>query len=85
MPNYLVQWAAIQWAKKRGCTRYDLWGIPNTDLITLEAEFQNRHDGLWGVYRFKRGFGGQYVQSIGAYDYVHRSAFYQLYKFTRNL
>ncbi|MBN1221338.1 MAG: peptidoglycan bridge formation glycyltransferase FemA/FemB family protein [Anaerolineae bacterium] len=83
MPNYLVQWAAIQWAKNQDCTRYDLWGIPDADPATLEAEFQHRHDGLWGVYRFKRGFGGQFVQSIGAYDYIYNPLVYQLYKLYR--
>ncbi len=27
MPMYAAQWAAIRWAKARGCIRYDLWGI----------------------------------------------------------
>jgi peptidoglycan pentaglycine glycine transferase (the first glycine) len=85
MPSYLTQWAAICWAKNQGCTRYDLWGIPDADLATLEAEFQNRHKGLWGVYRFKRGFGGQVIQSIGAYDYVYNPLLYQLYKLRRQL
>lgn len=83
MAAYLIQWAAIRWAKSQGCTRYDLWGIPNADLATLEAEFEQRHDGLWGVYRFKRGFGGQWARSIGAFDYVYNPLFYQLYKLYR--
>jgi lipid II:glycine glycyltransferase (peptidoglycan interpeptide bridge formation enzyme) len=83
MPSYLIQWVAIQWARQQGCTRYDLWGIPNADLATLEAEFQNRSDGLWGVYRFKRGFGGRYVQSLGAFDYVYNPVLYRLYKLRR--
>lgn len=29
MPNHALQWAAIKWAKARGATRYDLWGIPD--------------------------------------------------------
>ncbi|MEZ4708221.1 MAG: peptidoglycan bridge formation glycyltransferase FemA/FemB family protein, partial [Caldilineaceae bacterium] len=29
MPNHALQWAAIRWAKSRGATRYDLWGIPD--------------------------------------------------------
>ena len=83
MPAYLAQWAAIRWARSRGCRRYDLWGVPDADAATLEAEFQHRHDGLWGVYRFKRGFGGYLVRSIGAYDYVYNRPLYQLYKLRR--
>jgi len=83
MPTYLVQWEAIRWAKAQGCRRYDLWGVPDADAATLEAQFQHRHDGLWGVYRFKRGFGAQVVQSIGAFDYVYTPLLYPLYKLRR--
>ncbi|MCX6019429.1 MAG: peptidoglycan bridge formation glycyltransferase FemA/FemB family protein [Chloroflexi bacterium] len=67
MPTYLLQWEAMRWARERGCTRYDLWGIPDEDEAVLEAGFESRHDGLWGVYRFKRGFGGVLERSIGAW------------------
>ncbi len=79
MPNYLLQWEAIQWAKERGCLIYDLWGIPDEDEEVLEREFTKRSDGLWGVYRFKRGFGGQVVHYLGAYDYVYSPWLYRLY------
>ena len=67
MPTYLLQWEAMLWARRRGCKTYDLWGIPDEDEATLEANFERRSDGLWGVYRFKRGFGGQVVRYIGAW------------------
>jgi peptidoglycan pentaglycine glycine transferase (the first glycine) len=79
MPNYLLQWEAIKWAKERGCLTYDLWGIPDEEEETLEREFLKRSDGLWGVYRFKRGFGGQVVHYLGAYDYVYSPLLYWLY------
>lgn len=68
MPTYALQWEAIRWARQRGCTAYDLWGIPDADEATLEAEFAARNDGLWGVYRFKRGFGGQSVRFVGLWE-----------------
>jgi len=71
MPTYLLQWEALRWAKSLGCTTYDLWGVPDEDEATLEAEFTRRRDGLWGVYRFKRGFGGHLVRSVGAWDRVY--------------
>ena len=80
MPTYLLQWEAIRWARARGCTRYDLWGVPDADEETLEAEFAGRSDGLWGVYRFKRGFGGQLVRWAGAYDHVLNRPLYQLFE-----
>lgn len=71
MPTYLLQWQAMRWAKARGCASYDLWGVPDAPEETLEASFSNRSDGLWGVYRFKRGFGGQLLRSAGAWDYAY--------------
>ncbi len=68
MPTYLLQWEAMRWARARGCTTYDLWGIPDEDEATLEAEFRERRDGLWGVYRFKRGFGGRVVRYVGTWE-----------------
>jgi peptidoglycan pentaglycine glycine transferase (the first glycine) len=85
MATYGVQWAAIQWAKARGCEFYDLWGIPDEDEVTLEAQFQEREDGLWGVYGFKRGWGGQVVRSAGAWDKVYNPLIYQAYKLALKL
>jgi peptidoglycan pentaglycine glycine transferase (the first glycine) len=81
MAAYGVQWAAIQWAKAKGCTVYDMWGIPDESEATLEAQFETRSDGLWGVYGFKRGWGGQVVRSIGAWDKVYNPLVYAAYKF----
>jgi lipid II:glycine glycyltransferase (peptidoglycan interpeptide bridge formation enzyme) len=68
MPNHALQWAAIGRAKARGCCRYDLWGAP--DVF-------DESDRLWGVYRFKQGFGGQVVQWLGAYDFpINRSLYF---------
>jgi peptidoglycan pentaglycine glycine transferase (the first glycine) len=79
MPTYLLQWEAMQWAKARGCIEYDLWGVPDVDEATLEAQFETRHDGLWGVYRFKRGFGGQVKRAAQALDKVYMPLLYRLY------
>ncbi|MBV6391887.1 MAG: hypothetical protein KPEEDBHJ_01103 [Anaerolineales bacterium] len=79
MPAYLLQWEAIRWAKARGCEEYDLWGVPDEDEETLEAQFESRHDGLWGVYRFKRGFGGQLKRAAQALDRVYNPLPYWLY------
>jgi len=79
MPNYLLQWEAMRWAKSQGCQEYDLWGVPDADLETLEATFATRNDGLWGVYRFKRGFGGELKRSAGTWDRVYNSSLYRLY------
>lgn len=79
MPTYLLQWEAMRWAKSLGCRSYDLYGVPDEDEETLETQFTQRRDGLWGVYRFKRGFGGKLVRSIGAWDHVYAPVRYRLY------
>ncbi len=80
MPTYLLQWEAMRWARQRGCRTYDLWGIPDADERTLEAEFTARRDGLWGVYRFKRGFGGRIVRTIGPWDRPYHLPLYLAYR-----
>jgi lipid II:glycine glycyltransferase (peptidoglycan interpeptide bridge formation enzyme) len=62
MPNHALHWHAIQWAKSRGCTHYDLWGVG----ATSEAGAGNAH----GLYQFKHGFGGHVVEYAGAVDLV---------------
>ena len=85
MPTYALQWAAIQWSRSRGCTSYDLWGVPDQDEETLEDCFAERHDGLWGVYRHKRGYGGQVVRYAGAFDYVYSRPLYRIYSLALKL
>jgi lipid II:glycine glycyltransferase (peptidoglycan interpeptide bridge formation enzyme) len=88
MPAYALQWEAIRWARTQGCSTYDLWGIP--DEVGLAPEdYQHYHEvpaevparsGLWGVWRFKRGFGGRVVRYVGAWDYVYKPVAYKLYR-----
>ena len=79
MPTYLLQWEAIKWAKARGCEEYDLWGVPDEEEAVLEANFEKRHAGLWGVYRFKRGFGGELKRAVQALDRVYNPLLYKAY------
>ncbi|NDJ54111.1 MAG: peptidoglycan bridge formation glycyltransferase FemA/FemB family protein [Chloroflexi bacterium] len=80
MATYGLQWAAIQWARAQGCQVYDMWGIPDTDEESLERAFQDRQDGLWGVYGFKRGFGGRVQRAVGAWDRVYFGPGYLAYQ-----
>jgi peptidoglycan pentaglycine glycine transferase (the first glycine) len=80
MSTYLVQWEAMRWAKDRGCASYDLWGVPDEEFDVLEEGFTTRGDGLWGVYRFKRGFGGQMRRSSGPWDRSYNPVLYNFYK-----
>jgi lipid II:glycine glycyltransferase (peptidoglycan interpeptide bridge formation enzyme) len=62
MPNYLLQWEAIRWAKQEGAPTYDFWGIPETD---------DQSEAMAGVYRFKSGWGGRIVRFPGNYEYIY--------------
>ena len=79
MPTYFLQWEAMKWARTHGCQEYDLWGVPDEDETTLEQNFETRRDGLWGVYRFKRGFGGELKRAVQAMDRVYNPLFYRAY------
>lgn len=60
-PNYRLQWEVMRWAKQHGMTYYDMVGVPRPENL-------NEDDPLWGVYKFKEGFGGEIVDSIGCFD-----------------
>jgi lipid II:glycine glycyltransferase (peptidoglycan interpeptide bridge formation enzyme) len=70
MPNYLLQWEAIRWARAQGAKVYDFWGAPDEFVET---------DRLWGVWRFKAGFNAEVVRTIGAWDYPAWPMGYRLY------
>jgi lipid II:glycine glycyltransferase (peptidoglycan interpeptide bridge formation enzyme) len=70
MPNHLLQWEAMRWARSKGCTVYDFWGAPDR---------LDEFDPMWGVYRFKAGFNGQFTEHIGAYDFVVSRPWYWVY------
>ncbi len=71
MPAYLAQWESLRWAIDRGCTRYDWWGGPRQ----LDPS-----DPLWGIYRFKAGFGAELVRQQGAWDLPVSRPGYAIYR-----
>ncbi|HWP98386.1 MAG TPA: peptidoglycan bridge formation glycyltransferase FemA/FemB family protein [Syntrophomonadaceae bacterium] len=70
MPNYLLQWEMIRWAREQGCTLYDFRGVSG-DL--------NEDNPLYGLYRFKKGFNGELTEFVGEWDMVYSSFFYFLW------
>ncbi len=68
MPNHRLQWEAMRWAKAHGCRIYDLWGVPDEVAHDPDTPIPEPAMGLWGVWRFKRGFGGRVVRYVGAWD-----------------
>lgn len=60
MPVYALQWEAIKISKEKGCKEYDMFGI--------SPGAEQTHQ-MYGLYRFKNGFGGEIYQSLGCWDY----------------
>lgn len=67
----LLHLAAMEEARKRGCTRYNLWGIVGTD------ETSHR---FYGVSEFKRSFGCEELKYTPAHDMVLNSMKYKITK-----
>ena len=71
MPNHLLQWTAIRWAKEQGCWYYNFRGIPD---VLEESQ------PMWGVYLFKSGFGGYAMRSLETHDLAYNPLLYRLYR-----
>ena len=65
MPNYLLQWNMIQWAIETGCRIYDFRGVSG-DI--------SEDNPLYGLYRFKKGFNGDFCEFVGEFNYVFNPA-----------
>lgn len=61
MPNYLLQWNMIRWAIENNCRVYDFRGVSG------DLSEDNPH---YGLYRFKKGFNGEFTEFLGEYDYI---------------
>ena len=70
MPNHLLQWTMIRWAKELGCSLYDFRGVPGS---------ADPDDHLAGLYRFKKGFAAIFTEFIGEYDLVLAPLWYFLW------
>lgn len=59
MPNYLLQWTMIRWANELGCRVYDFRGVSG-DV--------SEDNPLYGLYKFKKGFNGEFTEFAGEFD-----------------
>ncbi len=60
MSPYLLQWDAMRWARSTGATVYD-WHGAATDP-------DDPNDGMARVWHFKKGFGAELFNGVGAWD-----------------
>ncbi len=68
MPTYALQWKAIQIAKENHCLEYDMFGI---------APYADSSHPMYGLYKFKHGFGGEIYHQLGCWDYPIEEDKYQ--------
>ncbi len=73
MPNHLLQWEIMRWAKAQGCTLYDMRGVAK------EVDGQPQDEALAGLNRFKRGFNARYVEYVGEWGAVFSPLWYKLF------
>lgn len=67
---HLIQWEMIKWAKGAGCTIYDFRGV--------SGDLRPEHP-LYGLYRFKEGFGATLETYVGEFDLPIRQGGYALW------
>ncbi len=72
MASSAIMWGAIQFGKKHGLKRFDMWGALGPDADAKDSWF--------GFHDFKRKYGPDHVEFVGSYDYVAKPALYQGYK-----
>ncbi|HEY0752750.1 MAG TPA: peptidoglycan bridge formation glycyltransferase FemA/FemB family protein [Ktedonobacteraceae bacterium] len=70
-PAYLLQYRCFQWAQARGCSYFDFRTIP---------EVLEPGEEMWGVYEYKKGFGGFSRLNIPTQDYIYHPLIYSLWR-----
>ena len=61
MPNYLLQWEMIKWSIHENCNVYDFRGVSGN---------LDENSPLYGLYRFKKGFNGDFTEFIGELELI---------------
>ncbi len=74
--QYLIQWHMIKFAAEHGYEKYNFYGIHG---------LPDRNDPDYGIYDFKKGFGGRVVELIGAHELPISPVFYYLHSLLAKL
>jgi len=70
MPNHLLQWTAIRWARDHGCATYDFRAI---------AEVLEPDEDMYSLYTYKQGFGGASFLALEGHDRPYSAPIYWAY------
>ena len=77
MASNLMMWEMIRFGKESGCHSFDMWGSLGPKPDPKNPWF--------GFHRFKKGYGGQLMESVGSYDLVMNYPIYKLYRVGEDL
>jgi peptidoglycan pentaglycine glycine transferase (the first glycine) len=69
--THILQYRCIQWAKSKGCSYFDFRTIPDS---------LDENEEMYGVYHYKKGFGGFSRYHMPTHDYVYQPLVYNLWK-----
>lgn len=65
-------WERIKWAKSKGASWFDFYGVP--------GQVDEKHP-LYGIYYFKKSFGGRYCAFIGEKDLIISPFYYKIWSY----
>ena len=71
MATYALQWEAIKLARQKKCTEYDMFGV---------APGPDPSHPMYGLYRFKTGFGGNLFHRMGCWDFPLDEEKYKIFE-----
>ena len=72
---YTIHFAGLKYAVENGYKRYNFYGIT--------GDFRKENP-LYGLYLFKKSFGGHVVELIGEFDYIISPFWYHIYNIAFN-
>lgn len=84
MAPYMLQWSAMTLGKNNGYKFYDFFGVAPNISDNEHYEYDSEHQ-YGGVSRFKSGFGAQYTEAPGTFDFIINKFGYNLYLRLRKL
>lgn len=76
MPNYLLQWFMICWAIEKKCRIYDFRGVSG-DI--------SEDNPLYGLYRFKKGFNGDFIEFVAEMNYIFSKPIYHSVNYAQRI
>lgn len=85
MAPHLLHWHAIKEAKAWGAKYYDFWGVAPMEMRDGKLKMKDPKHSWSGITRFKKGFGGKYIEYPGTFDLPRSTFWYKVYSAARKV